>query len=910
MKWTIFNKMLASFTVVAALLALLAATNWLLLSQSTRSIESARDTGYRAAALATEIKSDVMYVMLWIHDISATRAAEGYADGFNEAEQYAVRFREHTTELATIYPASRAEVTELKAAFEIFYENGIKMAQQYIDGGPAAGNLAMDEFDQYSSDMTDRLTQLIEGMSLAASSEMGNAVAQNNLSQTLGIVIAAVSVLIAIGIAFYVANSMSKDLRQMVKVADGIATGNVTQQITIHRQDEIGELAHAFRSMIAYQQDKATIAAALAQGDLSAAFDVKGQDDLLGNAFKEMVTYQQEMTKAATQLAQGNLAVQVAPKSEKDVQGVAFQQMLGYQQEMAAAVEQLGRGNLAIEITPHSEQDVLGIAMQTTIHRLRKTLSSVQSNARHLLSSSKQLNQVSEQAGDATQQIAETIELMAGTTQQVAQTIGQVALGAAQQAQVMERSRMIVEEQDHVVARIAQGSMLQAQSIEAADKVFQGRLTAAIQLVESATSASDQAVSSAVTAAQSGSQAVTKTIAGINSVAKTADQVTQRINEMGKRSNQIGAIVQVINEIAERTNLLSLNAAIEAARAGDHGKGFAVVADEVRKLADRSAKSAEEITELVRTVQEAANQAVAAMSENARQVKENLETAADAEDALSGIQKAMTQVGGQMGQLQGAVTELSNSSHDVMDTMQQVARVIEDNMEATTALSAGQEPLQYAIEEIASVAEENSAAAEEVAASAEENSASVEEISAMTKAVNAQIEELTATVQALSTMATDLQAVTNTFRLAGGDSMEQQIESFKQAHLQWTRRLKDMQQGKIVLRREDVGNHESCRLGEWYYGIGQADFGHLPEFAELEQPHITFHQIVHQAIAAQQRGDKASVEASIYESEQLSHRIVGLLDRMERRVSGSTASQPIRTGATASANTERQRMMA
>jgi methyl-accepting chemotaxis protein len=120
-----------------------------------------------------------------------------------------------------------------------------------------------------------------------------------------------------------------------------------------------------------------------------------------------------------------------------------------------------------------------------------------------------------------------------------------------------------------------------------------------------------------------------------------------------------------------------------------------------------------------------------------------------------------------MGQLQGAVTELSNSSHDVMDTMQQVARVIEDNMEATTALSAGQEPLRYAIEEIASVAEENSAAAEEVAASAEENSASVEEISAMTKAVNSQIEELTMTVQGLSAMASELQAISNTFKLEG-----------------------------------------------------------------------------------------------------------------------------------------------
>ncbi|MEZ4638949.1 MAG: methyl-accepting chemotaxis protein [Caldilineaceae bacterium] len=259
---------------------------------------------------------------------------------------------------------------------------------------------------------------------------------------------------------------------------------------------------------------------------------------------------------------------------------------------------------------------------------------------------------------------------------------------------------------------------------------------------------------------------MSKTIAGINTVAKTADQVTHRINEMGKRSNQIGAIVQVINEIAERTNLLSLNAAIEAARAGEHGKGFAVVADEVRKLADRSAKSAEEISQLVTTVQDAANQAVAAMEENDHQVRQGLDTAGDAEEALAGIRTAMSQVGEQMGKLQGSVADLSESSHKVQDAMQQVAGVIEENMQATAALTASHAPIQQSMEEIASVAEENSAAAEEVAASAEENSSSVEEISAMTKSVNERVSEVTDAVDALSAMAADLEAVVAGFQLA------------------------------------------------------------------------------------------------------------------------------------------------
>jgi methyl-accepting chemotaxis protein len=588
------------------------------------------------------------------------------------------------------------------------------------------------------------------------------------LGVLVAIMSATMAVLISLGIV--------KPLRRLTVTALEIAKGDIQQQIDYESKDEVGQLADGFRRMVNYQQEMATAAASLAEGDLTVQIAAQSEKDVLGNAFQRIVGYQKEMAEAARHLAEGDLRVQVKPMSSQDVLGNSFRQMIGYQQAIAGAVEQIARGNLTVEVTPVSAQDALGIATSDMIQNLRETVGTVQANAQRLLSSSRQLSQVSEQAGDATQQITQTIEMMSGTTQQVAQTIGQVALGAAQQAQIMDRSRMIVEEQDHVITRIAQGSVRQTQAIEAADHVFQGRLAAAIRQVEGATTASDMAVSTAVEAAESGTQAVSKTIVGFNIVAKTADQVTRRISEMGKRSHQIGAIVQVINDIAERTNLLSLNAAIEAARAGEHGKGFAVVADEVRKLAERSAKSAEEISQLVSTVQDAANQAVAAMEENDRQVQQGLSTAGDAEHALGGIRTAMAQVGGQMAKLQGAVADLSESSHKVQDVMQQVADVIEENIEATTALTSSHEPLQHAIEEIASVAEENSAAAEEVAASAEENSASVEEINAMTKSVNAQIDEVTLAVQALTTMASELQSAVATFQLTEDFSLPQPDE--------------------------------------------------------------------------------------------------------------------------------------
>lgn len=589
--------------------------------------------------------------------------------------------------------------------------------------------------------------------------------------RNLFLLVVVLSGAVVVVVALWLSRSIARPLTTLSQAAGKLAVGDIEQQITHQGKDEVGLLADEFRRMIGYQQQMAAAAGQLAQGNLSLNVAAQSEHDVLGNAFQKMVAYQKNMADAATQLARGNLAVKVVAKSEQDVLGNAFQQMVGYQREVARAIGQVAKGDLTIEVRPISEQDVLGSSVQKMIAHLRQTVGSVQSNAGRLLSASQYLSTASEQANDSTAQIAQTIEMMAETTQQVAQTIGQVAVGAAQQAEVMDRSRRVMEDQDRVIADISQGAMRQSQSIEAADHIFQGRLATAIQQVESATTASDHAVNSATQAAQSGTQAVAKTITGINTVAKTAEQVTRRIGEMGKRSNQIGAIVQVINDIAERTNLLSLNAAIEAARAGEHGKGFAVVADEVRKLADRSAKSAEEISQLVATVQDAANQAVSAMEENDRQVQQGLETAGDAEKALAGIRTSMAEVGAQMRQLQGAVADLAGSSRQVQDAMQQVAGVIEDNLNSTAALTAGQEPLQQAMEEIASVAEENSAAAEEVAASAEENSASVEEISAMTKNVNIQVEQMTDAVQSLTAMASDLQTIVATFQLHSSNSV-------------------------------------------------------------------------------------------------------------------------------------------
>ena len=180
--------------------------------------------------------------------------------------------------------------------------------------------------------------------------------------------------------------------------------------------------------------------------------------------------------------------------------------------------------------------------------------------------------------------------------------------------------------------------------------------------------------------AKSGGDIVTQTIKGMSTIRDAVSSSATSVETLGRRGEQIGEIVAVINEIAEQTNLLALNAAIEAARAGEHGRGFAVVADEVRKLADRTTQATDEIGQSIQAIQQETQEAVARMADGTTQVKDGVASARQAGDSL---------------------IKIVSSTEDVAAMIQGIAAATEEQSATTTQIARSVDASTSAMREVA-----------------------------------------------------------------------------------------------------------------------------------------------------------------------------------------------------------------
>ena len=437
-----------------------------------------------------------------------------------------------------------------------------------------------------------------------------------------------------------------------------------------------------------FKKSMPAVMTAVQQGGTQAGIDEynrKGKDDTvkLRDSLNSMTNITKEKAKAANEAAiesgRSSMMVMLITTIVCVLLLLAFSYKLinsirDALNIMVHVCDKLSSGNFIVRTEPSQRKDELG-----DVHRA--------------------LYDMTLKIGDLLKEVSKTTEQMAAASQQLNSSSMESANAATSVAQSVADAASVVVQQQTAVTNGTDSVASIGQSVKSVS-----------QETEEISLEADQAAKKA----EAGNLVVEKSVNQIHSVEEKVRTTARLVDELGARSQEIGAIVDTISDLAGQTNLLALNAAIEAARAGEQGRGFAVVAEEVRKLAEQSATAAQQIADLIGRIQDDTSKAVASMDSDRQAVVQGAESVEGLRQVFEEINGLVIDVAGKIESMSDSIQHVADQSSEITNHMEQIdtgAAKVADNMQS---ISAATEEQSASAQEIASASDSLARQAQDV----------------------------------------------------------------------------------------------------------------------------------------------------------------------------------------------------
>jgi len=330
-----------------------------------------------------------------------------------------------------------------------------------------------------------------------------------------------------------------------------------------------------------------------------------------------------EVSVAAQKIASGDLSVEVISNGRRDEVGVlaaTFTEMTASLGQMAKMAKQISDGDLMVEVKPKSDQDVLGKAFAVMVEKLRRV----------------------------TGEIQQSIGILSSSAQQIVATTTQVASAATETATAVAETTTTVEEVKQTAQLATQKAKYVSESAQRATQI-----------------------------SESGKKSAAESIDAMKQIREQMESIAESVVRLSEQGQAIGEIMLTVNDLAEQSNLLAVNASIEAAKAGEQGKGFAVVAQEVRNLAEQSKQATVQVRGILNDIQKATNAAVMVTEQGSKAVEAGVKQSVQAGDSVQKLGESIAEAA-------QAATQIAASSQQQMAGMDQVVQAMESIKTAST----------------------------------------------------------------------------------------------------------------------------------------------------------------------------------------------------------------------------------